>query len=187
MRVFDFDNTIYDGESMLDFYLFSIKYNPKVIKYLFAALFHFAKYKLGRTTLADLEKAGEKYAENYAKEFDDLDKLVSDFWDKHMKKLKSWYKPEPEDVIVTASFNIIMDELCRRLGIENCICSVFNRETRQVEHINFHTNKKQVFQQIFGESAKVDSFYTDNSFDAPMIEIAQHAYIVKGDSIKRVK
>ena len=32
MRVFDFDNTIYNGESVFDFYLFSIKKNPKVIK-----------------------------------------------------------------------------------------------------------------------------------------------------------
>ncbi len=34
MRVFDFDNTIYNGESVFDFYLFSIKYNPKVAKYV---------------------------------------------------------------------------------------------------------------------------------------------------------
>ena len=30
MRVFDFDNTIYDGESVIDFYLFSLRRNPKV-------------------------------------------------------------------------------------------------------------------------------------------------------------
>lgn len=27
MRVFDFDGTIYDGESLFDLYLFSIKWN----------------------------------------------------------------------------------------------------------------------------------------------------------------
>ena len=38
MRVLDFDNTIYDGESVVDFYLFSIKYNPCVLKYFFIVL-----------------------------------------------------------------------------------------------------------------------------------------------------
>lgn len=34
MRVFDFDNTIYDGESVIDFYLFSLRRNPKVARYV---------------------------------------------------------------------------------------------------------------------------------------------------------
>ena len=34
MRVFDFDGTIYDGESLFDLYLFSAKYNPKVLRYI---------------------------------------------------------------------------------------------------------------------------------------------------------
>ena len=31
MRVFDFDNTIYDGESGLDIFLFYLKKEPKLI------------------------------------------------------------------------------------------------------------------------------------------------------------
>ena len=54
MRVFDFDNTIYNGESVFDFYLFSIKYNPKVAKYVPLAVFNLFKYKLGKTTKQDL-------------------------------------------------------------------------------------------------------------------------------------
>ena len=61
MRVFDFDNTIYNGESVFDFYLFSIKKNPKVIKYLFVVVYNLLKYKAGKTTMADLEEADLKY------------------------------------------------------------------------------------------------------------------------------
>lgn len=48
MRVFDFDGTIYDGESLFDLYLFSAKYNPKVLRYIAPVLRYAIKYKLGR-------------------------------------------------------------------------------------------------------------------------------------------
>lgn len=53
MRVFDFDNTIYDGESVIDFYLFSLRRNPKAARYVPVVLYHLLRYKLGRTTMAD--------------------------------------------------------------------------------------------------------------------------------------
>lgn len=34
MRVFDFDGTIYDGESLFDLYMFSARYEPKVLRHL---------------------------------------------------------------------------------------------------------------------------------------------------------
>ena len=88
MRVFDFDNTIYDGESVLDFYLFSIRYHPGVLKYLFVVLFHFLRYKLGKTTMEELERGIKTYAAGCVRSFSDLDAIVSAFWDKHMRKLK---------------------------------------------------------------------------------------------------
>ena len=44
MRVFDFDNTIYDGESVIDFYLFSLRRNPKVARYVPVVLYHLLRY-----------------------------------------------------------------------------------------------------------------------------------------------
>ena len=33
MRVFDFDGTIYDGESLFDLYLYSARHDPKAVSY----------------------------------------------------------------------------------------------------------------------------------------------------------
>ena len=89
MRVFDFDNTIYDGESVIDFYLFSLRRNPKVARYVPVVLYHLLRYKLGRTTMADLEQAGRKHAAQYLSSFDDPEGLVRDFWDGHIRKKNS--------------------------------------------------------------------------------------------------
>ena len=82
MRAFDFDNTIYDGESVFDFYLFSIRYNPRVAKYIPIVFFNLFKYKLGKTTMQDLEQAVKKYSRDYLDSFDNKEELVSIFWDK---------------------------------------------------------------------------------------------------------
>ncbi|MDE6722594.1 MAG: hypothetical protein K2J55_00170, partial [Eubacterium sp.] len=113
MRVFDFDNTIYNGESVFDFYLFSIKYNPKVAKYVPLAVFNLLKYKLGKTTMQDLEAAVKNYSSFYMNSFEDKEKLVQDFWNSHMKKIKPWYQPQANDVIITANFNMLIDEACK--------------------------------------------------------------------------
>lgn len=186
MRVFDFDNTIYDGESVFDFYLMSIKYNPKVAKYLFIVIFNLLKYKLGKTTMKDLEKAAIKYSGDYLNAFDNKKELVKRFWNKNIKKIKPWYKPQDDDVILTASFNLIMDEVCGRLGIKNCICSVVNCDTMQVEYINFGDNKRKIFLEKY-KNKTIDAFYTDNILDKPMIDIAEKAFLVKGNKIKRIK
>lgn len=186
LRAFDFDNTIYKGESVFHFYLFSIKYNPKVAKYIPIVFFNLIKYKLGKTTMEDLENAVKKYAYDYLHAFDNREEMVKVFWDKHMKNIKSWYKPREDDIIITASLNLIMDELCQRLGIKNCICSVVNRETMQVEYLNFRDNKRKTFIDKYKDKS-VDEFYTDNMVDKPMIDIAEKAYLVKGNKIKRLK
>lgn len=186
MRVFDFDNTIYAGESVFDFYLFSIRYNPKVAKYIIIVIHNLFKYKLGKTTMEDLAEAVKKYSSDYLNAFDNKDELVSIFWDKHIKKIKSWYKPQENDVIITASFNLIMDDICERLKIKNCICSTVNRNTMKVDYINFSVNKRKSFLEKY-ENESVDEFYTDNMFDKPMIDIAKKAFLVKGNKIKRIK
>lgn len=186
MRVFDFDNTIYDGESTFDFYLFSIRYNPRVAKYIILAVYNLIKYKLGKTTIADLENAAKKYSSLYLNAFDDKEKLVSAFWDRHIKKIKPWYSPQADDVIMTASFNLMMDEFCRRFGIKSCICSTVNRDTMQVEYINFSENKPKAFGAKYPDAAP-DEFYTDNMLDRPMIDISKKAFLVKGNKIKRIK
>lgn len=53
MNVYDFDNTIYDGDSTADFYLFSIKRHKKIalkLPSLFCAFFNFYVLKNGTKT-----------------------------------------------------------------------------------------------------------------------------------------
>lgn len=183
MRVLDFDNTIYDGESPLDFYLFSLRYRPANIRYLAPVIWNLVRYRRSKSSLADIERAFNKYIHGYMQSFDDIPTMVREFWDTHMDKIRPWYEPRPDDVIITASFNYTMDEITRRLGVSTCICSTVDYETLELTHLNFGGNKVRAFKEVFGEDAVPDEFYTDNLVDLPMLRYAKRSYLVWGNTV----
>ena len=227
MRVFDFDGTIYDGESLFDLYLFSARYDPKVFRHIAPVLRYAIKYKLGRATLEQMERGVGKVARSYLKDLagsrridgirmnpllhaenaglgDDvlvsdastieresltggLRSLVNAFWDRNMHRIKPWYKPRPDDVILTASFDVTVGEACRRLGVGRLIASTINPATLEVTYLNFNTNKPKRLREVLGADAVIDEFYTDSKFDQPMIDMARKGFMVKGNVITRVK
>ena len=193
MRVFDFDGTIYDGESLFDLYLYSARHDPKVFRYIAPVLRYAVKYKLGRATLEQMEYGVGKMTEGYLTELSrskrvaSVEQLVDDFWDRNYPRIKPWYQPEPDDVILTASFGLTVGEACRRLGVRNLVASEVDVETMKVTYLNFNTNKTKRFRELYGPDAVIDEFYTDSKFDQPMIDMARHAFMVKGNTITQVK
>ena len=193
MRVFDFDGTIYDGESLFDLYLYSARHDPKVFRFIAPVLRYAVKYKLGRATLEQMGYGVGRMAEGYLTELNrsrrvaSVEQLVNDFWDRNYPRIKPWYQPEPDDVILTASFDLTVGEACRRLGVRNLVASKVDLETMRVTYLNFNTNKARRFRKLYGPDAVVDEFYTDSKFDQPMIDMARRAFMVKGDTITRVK
>ena len=187
MRVLDFDNTIYEGESPYDFFRFALKRKPSVVRFLPPLALCAWRYSHEKSSLEELERATRRYLKPFLQSFDDIDALVSDFWDEHMCKIKHWYSPLPDDVIITGSFSYTMDELQRRLGVGTVICSTVNPETLELEHLNFGDNKVKRFREVFGEDAVPDEFYSDNMIDLPMMKLARRAYLVRGNFIKLVE
>lgn len=193
MRVFDFDGTIYDGESLFDLYLYSARHDPKVFRYIAPVLRYAVKYKLGRATLEQMEYGVGKMTEGYLTELSrskrvaSVEQLVDDFWDRYYARIKPWYQPESDDVILTASFDLTVGEACRRLGVRNRVASEVDVGTMKVTYLNFSTNKAKRFRELYGPDVVIDEFYTDSKFDQPMIDMARHAFMVKGNTITQVK
>lgn len=193
MRVFDFDGTIYDGESLFDLYLYSARHDPKVFRYIAPVLRYAIKYKIGRATLEQMERGVGKVAEGYLTELSNsrrvssIGQLVDDFWDRNYSRIKPWYHPEADDVILTASFDLTVGAACRKLGVRNLVASEVDLDTMKVTYLNFNTNKPKRFRELFGPDAVIDEFYTDSKFDQPMIDMARHAFMVRGNTITQVK
>lgn len=189
MNVYDFDDTIYNGESCLHLFRFYIKRYPYLLKKAPRVLFAFAKYKMGKITAEQaLNLYGAELAEMF-KKIPDMRADAVEFWDIYFKNIKPFYKElqKPDDLIITASPEIIVEEACKRLDIHNLIGSVIDPKTGEITRLCMRSNKIKAFFEAYPDG-QIEDFYTDSpKNDKPLIDIAKRAFIVKGNKITQVK
>ncbi len=187
MNVYDFDNTIYDGESVIDFYLFALKRQPRLVSVLPKLCQMLLKYKACMVSAEELLLVAEKYAAKVLG-MADFEGLVSDFWDKKQKKIKKFYlaQKKSDDVILSASWSFLIKEACKRIGVNRVIASEIDIKTGKINKLCFREKKVQLFIDQFPEEV-IDEFYTDSMNDAPMFSLAKRVFLVKGDRVEEIK
>ena len=188
MRVYDFDNTIYDGESVFDFFLFCIRKKPSYLKYLPLMLRKLIRYKRCKTSIRELTESAERVAYEMLQKAERLEDWVVEFWDQNEHKIKPFYcaQQREDDLIITASLGFLIREIFRRIGIRHYICTEINPKTGKLEFLCYHENKAKEFRERYGDT-RIEEFYTDSLNDQPMINLSENAFLVKGDRIERIK
>ena len=179
MNVYDFDKTIYNGDSTVDFYLFSLKKKPLLIRHLPTQVWGVVLYLLGKI---DKTKLKEKFF-SFVKSID-CETYVAEFWNRNKKKIASWYieQQQNDDVIISASPDFLLRPVCGHLGIKHLIASDVDPKTGEFLSENcYGATKVERFQEVFGDG-EIDTFYSDSFSDFPMARIANRAFlIVKGN------
>lgn len=182
MNVYDFDKTIYDGDSTVDFWIYCLKKHPLSIRRIPKTICAFVLFRLG---LSSREKFKECFY-RFLKDVTDCELEVKAFWDKNIKKIKPWYLSEKRDtdVVVSASPDFIISEICTRLNIYS-IASKVDSKTGVLLSENCRGNEKvNRFYEIFPE-ATIENFYSDSKSDIALAKIAQNAYLVKKNLIRK--
>lgn len=188
MNVYDFDNTVYDGESGIDFFFYLLKKKPSLIKHLPKVVVCLVRYKLHRITV---QMAHEKLADTIEKaisKFDNFQDEICRFWDINIHKIKPIIaeRIKDTDLILSASPEPTIREVCNRLNIKNYIGSKVDLETGKIHFICYRENKVSAFREMYPNSV-IENFYTDSFNDKPLIDIANHAFLVKKDKILQLK
>lgn len=189
MNVYDFDNTIYDGESFFHLFLFYLKKKPSLVKMFPQVVNVFRRYKKGEVTIDEMLNRYAPMIEKISAGLVDYEKDPVEFWDKHMKNIKPFYKEiqQEDDLIITASPDFSIAEICKRLGIRSFLASEVDTETGKVKSICLKTNKVKAFFENYPD-CEIDNFYTDSpENDKPLMDISKHAFVVKGNKITQVK
>lgn len=187
MNVYDFDNTIYNGESVVDFYLYLVRYNPRLLMLFPKMIYMLIRYKLCKITETELISEAEKYIKKIFSQ-NDIMNLVPKFWDKNEKKIKQFYldTKKEDDIIISASPDFLILDACNRVGIKNVVATQIDIKNGKVIRLCYRNNKIEIFRELFPD-ATVDSFYTDSMNDFSMFEIANKVFIVKGNDIEEFK
>lgn len=181
MNIYDFDNTIYDGDSSIDFFIYSLKKHKKNLARLPIILSHATLYIL-RIEKKDKFKS---HFFSFLKQTNDLEKDVEEFWNSHEKKIKSFYiqNKQKDDIIISASPYFLLKPICGRLGINNLMATNIDIKTGKLIGKNCYGDEKRKRLAELNIN-ECDKFYTDSLSDMPLIEIAKQAFIVKGNKIK---
>ena len=188
MNVFDFDNTIYRGESFVDIFIMVLKRDPSLLKNVPYMVNGIVQYKAGTLRLENVFEKYSKIFEDYVSTIDDLDGLVTEFWDKHIRKIKPFYDDvrTEDDLVISASPEIVIAEICRRIGIKNYIGSQFDRETGKLGRVCFREKKIEAFFERYPDG-RIENLYTDSMHDKPLMDISDNVYFVKGNKITKIK
>jgi phosphoserine phosphatase len=187
MNLWDFDNTIYDGESILDFSLFCLKKKKSLIRYFPAIFYTLIMYKMGFMSVDKLMKAASKITSAFIKYQEDFDELAKEFWDKNEKKLKPALvsKLGKNDIITTFSPEFVIKAILPKLNAKEAICSDFDTKTGQLKFANFGKNKVISFKKKY-PNIKIINFYTDSKADAPLMELSENVFWVKRNKVTKI-
>ena len=181
MNVYDWDNTIYRGDSTFGFVRWLYVHRPKTL------------LSVPRTALFGLlygVKAVKKqtFKENLYHMFtyvEDMEKAVDEYTSSHLGHVKQWYKDaqKEDDLVISASPEFLIRAFCDKVNIRDCMASEVNMHNGKYKGLNCHGKEKvRRFRESYG-NREIEKFFSDSRSDSPLAEISDEAYLVKGDNL----
>lgn len=177
MNIYDFDKTIYDGDSTAAFVGYCAKHYKKTFITLIPTALAFLLYLLGIYSKTQFKEIMYRFL----KYVPDIDIALEDFWNTHEKNILDYYRTQmsSDDIIISASPEFLLKPICQRLGITRLIASVVDKHTGKYTGENCWGSEKVT--RLFDEYGidKCDNFYSDSYSDTPLAKLADNAFIVR--------
>lgn len=176
MNVYDFDGTIYAGDSTVDFFLYALRKNPSLIRFLPHQFGGFIRYLCKKIDKTQLKECFFCFLKGF-----DAQTALDDFWKMHEKKIYPWYHEQKteQDVIISASPYFLLEPVCRSLSVGKLIATEVDVKTGKTFGKNCRGEEKvQRFRKEY-PAEKIERFYSDSKSDLPLAHLAEHAYFVK--------
>ncbi len=180
VNVYDFDKTIFDGDSTQKFYLYLLKNNPKIAFYLPKQFFYFMPFSFG---IMEKTKFKEKFYSCFSS-IENIEEEVEKFWDINIKGIKKWYydNQREDDIIISASPEFLLKPICKRLNIKYLIASKVDSKTGKYDGLNCYGEEKVIRLKKEKPEVIINEFYSDSFSDEPLAMLAKKSYIVDKDN-----
>lgn len=173
-NLYDFDGTIYDGDSGIDIMLFAMKKYPKIIIPSFWALFLYIIKVIDKVNFKSRIFSFVKYVDN-------IDNFVDEFWNKNEHKIKAFWKSKKsheKDIIISASCDFWLEPIAKKYKVFDLFATKIDLKTGRVIGNNCHGKEKlDLFRNKYPKLI-INSMYTDSKKDYPLIKEAKKGYLV---------
>ena len=186
--VYDFDGTIYDGDSTFDFVLFCLRRHPGVALSLPALTLAAAKLAVKKIGLTEFKSV---LFGLMSRRFS-LTEEAKLFWqdEKTKAKLGAWFYDRPRDlpiVIASASPEFELRYAADILGVKNLIGTRCDNATGQLIGKNCKGAEKIERIRAYMGEYTVRAMYTDDTkADGPLLEIAEEKYKLTHGKLERI-
>lgn len=186
--VYDFDKTIYNGETSTDFMLFFLKRNPRYIIRICNVLYSLFYYK------KDLKKSKEiffRILNGVNIEF--LKEEINEFWKVKKDKIFSWVYDEilenkkvaDELILISATPSIFLEKISKELGFDKLLATEFENTNKlfdsKIKGPNCKGKEKVNRLNEYIDNYTIFKFYSDSMSDKPLFDLAdEKIFINKG-------
>ncbi len=179
MNSYDFDDTIFRGNSMRRFSIFCTLRLPYLLLYLpviIVAMLLRAVRILNKNVYLLLLEGFVLFVPN-------VERFVQKFWDKNMCRVKQWYLDcrREDDIVISATPFFVVGEACKRLGV-SCVATDFSAKGKLNGKHCHGKYKVKYFCEKY-DNAPLTAYYSDSKSDVPLWRYAEKGYLVKGDKI----
>ena len=181
INVYDFDKTICFKDSTIGFWKFCIKKKPIILICLPIQFVSLILYQTG--IIKDMS-----LFYTYIKFFKGDKKYIKEFCDIQIHNICEWYlnQKQPTDVIVSASPEFLIKELCEKLGIRY-VASQVDYKTGKYKKLPCKGKQKPIqFYEKF-QDEKIAKSYGNAKSDIYMIKSGKEGYMVKNLSKTETK
>ena len=185
--VFDFDGTLYSGDSFIDFCLFYYQKKPLRIWYVIIQGWGFVRWKTRRITTTQFKSifVGFLRADSEA----EILRIAHLFWSKNRKFkvqiLNEFYKWKKEDVVLTivsASPYLFLYPIAAQLGADVILATALLPAKNR--HLILENCRGEIkinrLKDYFGPYELLAA-YSDHEDDIPLLIMAHAGYFVTGE------
>lgn len=176
MNVYDFDGTIYNGDSTIDFYLYALKKKPSIIKYVPKQAKGMLLYKMKKISKTRMKEYFYSFLQGIKAE-----SMLESFWKEQESHIYPWYRQQhkKDDVVISASPEFLLWPICQKLEIQNLLASQVDISSGKYEGENCRAQEKvRRFQKAYPHE-KIENFYSDSYSDFSLAKLAEQAFFIK--------
>lgn len=181
LYLYDWDGTIYNGDTSVDFFKFCLKKDKKLFFHFIKMVPKFLKYKL---KLINITKFKEVVF-SFLKTIENVDSYVKEFWNLNRPKIKQFYleKVHNKDIIISASPEFLLKPICDELKVKDLIASDVNKKTGKFKRPNCRGEEKVIIFRKKYPQAEILEMYSDSLHDKPLLDLAKKSFMIKKNRI----
>lgn len=193
LSLYDFDGTIYNGDSLIDFWKYTV--NKKMLGLIFVPyqFFNAVLYIMRLISAESLKK--NLLIQVLLFDNDGLRKHIESFWKVHEVKINPWVRDFLKEdkrnklttICISASPSFILRPISELLSFDVLIATDFlienGKQTNRLFTPNCKSKEKVArlknWAENTGKTFVVEKVYTDSEDDAPLYCMAKQSYWVK--------